>query len=188
MAFRSEITWKRTSSHNDAVRQFGAVTDAIFFYTKCNDYPFHVQYAPYSQSYIETFYVHSDPDRRRWRRSDLRSPHPRPNLTYEYKGWKPHPNGWAVSKEVMERLDREGRLHFPNKANGRIQLKRYLDEMPGQPCTNSWDDIPPIHALTAERLGYPTQKPKALLERIIKASSNEGDIVLDPFCGCGTAC
>jgi len=187
MAFRSEITWKRTSSHNDAVRQFGAVTDAILFYTKGNDHPFHVQYVPYSQSYIETFYVHSDPDGRRWRRSDLRSPNPRPNLIYEYKGWKPHPNGWAVSKEVMEKLDREGRLHFPKKVTGRIQLKRYLDEMPGMPCTNSWDDIPPIHALTAERLGYPTQKPEALLERIIKTSSNEGDVVLDPFCGCGTA-
>lgn len=187
IAFRSEITWKRTSGHNDAVRQFGSVTDTILFYTNSEDYPFHVQYVPYSQSYINTFYVHSDPDGRKWRRSDLRSPHPRPNLTYEYKGWKPHPNGWAVSKEVMERLDREGRLHFPKKTNGRIQLKRYLDEMPGQPCTNSWDDIPPIHALTAERLGYPTQKPKALLERIIRSSSDEGDIVLDPFCGCGTA-
>jgi site-specific DNA-methyltransferase (adenine-specific) len=186
MAFRNEITWKRTSGHNDAVRQFGAVTDIILFYSRGNDYPFHVQYVPYSESYIKTFYVHSDPDGRRWRRSDLRSPHPRPNLIYEYKGWKPHANGWAVSKEAMEKLDREGRLHFPKKANGRIQLKRYLDEMPGQPCTNSWDDIPPIHALTAERLGYPTQKPEALLERIIKSSSNEGDVVLDPFCGCGT--
>jgi site-specific DNA-methyltransferase (adenine-specific) len=186
MNFRNEITWKRTSGHNDAVRQFGAVTDTILFYTKSDDYEFHVQYVPYSQSYIDTFYVHSDPDGRKWRRSDLRSPHPRPNLTYEYKGWQPHQNGWAVSREVMERLDREGRLHFPKKPTGRIQLKRYLDEMPGQPCTNSWEDIPPIHALTAERLGYPTQKPVALLERIIQASSKEGDVVLDPFCGCGT--
>jgi len=187
IAFRNEISWKRTSGHNDAVRQFGAVTDTILFYAKSDAYPFNVQYVPYSQSYIDTFYVHSDPDGRRWRRSDLRSPHPRPNLIYEYKGWKPHPNGWAVSKEVMERLDGEGRLHFPKKATGRIQLKRYLDEMPGQPCTNSWDDIPPIHALTAERLGYPTQKPELLLERIVKASSGEGDVILDPFCGCGTA-
>lgn len=87
----------------------------------------------------------------------------------------------------MEQLDKEGRLHFPKDPNSRIQLKRYLDEMPGQPCTNAWDDIPPIHALTAERLGYPTQKPLALLERIIQASSNEGDLILDPFCGCGTS-
>jgi len=185
--FRNEVIWKRTSGHNDAVRQFGAVTDTILFYSKSREAPFNVQYVPYSQSYIDTFYVHTDPDGRKWRRSDLRSPNPRPNLVYDYKGRKPHPNGWAVSREVMERLDWEGRLHFPKKADGRIQLKRYLDEMSGQPCTNSWEDIPPIHALTAERLGYPTQKPEALLERIIKASSKEGNVVLDPFCGCGTA-
>jgi len=84
MAFRNEIAWKRTSGHNDAARQFGAVTDSILFYTKGNNCPFNVQYVPYSQSYIATFYVHSDPDGRRWRRSDLRSPHPRPNLIYDY--------------------------------------------------------------------------------------------------------
>jgi site-specific DNA-methyltransferase (adenine-specific) len=186
MNFRNEITWKRTSGHNDARRRFGDVTDIILFFSKGQRYPFNRQYIPYSQSYIDTFYVHTDPDGRKWRRSDLRSPHPRPNLMYDYNGRKPHPNGWAVSRDRMEQLDREGRLHFPKDPNGRIQLKRYLDEMPGQPCTNSWDDISPIHALTAERLGYPTQKPEALLERIIKTSSNEGDLVLDPFCGCGT--
>ena len=185
--FQNEITWKRTSGHNDAKRRFPDVADIIFFYSKGQHYPFNIQYVPYSQSYIDTFYVHVDPDGRKWRRSDLRSPHPRPNLIYDYKGWKPHPNGWAVSRERMEQLDREGRLHFPKKRTGRIQMKRYLDEMPGQPCTNCWDDIAPIHALTAERLGYPTQKPEALLERIIATSSNEGDVVLDPFCGCGTA-
>ena len=94
----NEIIWKRTSGHNDASVKFGAVTDTILFYTRSSDYPFNVQYVPYSQSYIETFYVHADPDGRRWRRSDLRSPHPRPNLTYEYKGWKPHPNGWAFGE------------------------------------------------------------------------------------------
>ncbi len=186
-SFRNEITWKRTSSHNDAVRRFGDVTDTILFYTKTHQYEFNVQYVPYAQSYIDIFYVHADPDGRRWRRSDLSSPHPRPNLTYEYKGWKPPTNGWRVSRERMEELDREGRLHFPKDPEGRIQLKRYLDEMPGQPCTNSWEDIPPIHALTAERLGYPTQKPLALLERIVSAISAEGQVVLDPFCGCGTA-
>jgi site-specific DNA-methyltransferase (adenine-specific) len=184
--FLNEITWKRTSGHNDAKRRFGDVTDIILFYAKSKQWTFNTQYVPYSPSYVDTFYVHADPDGRKWRRSDLRSPHPRPNLTYEYKGWKPHPNGWAVSRQRMEQLDREGRLHYPKNPDGRIQLKRYLDEMPGQSCTNTWDDIPPIHALTAERLGYPTQKPEALLERIIRSSSKEGDLVLDPFCGCGT--
>lgn len=116
----------------------------------------------------------------------MRSPNPRPNLTYDYKGYKPHPNGWAVSREKMEQLDSEGRLHFPKAMDGRIQLKRYLDEMSGVPLSDIWSDLAPIHAHDAERLGYPTQKPVALLERILKASSNEGDVVLDPFCGCGT--
>ena len=108
-------------------------------------------------------------------------------MTYEYKGYKPHPNGWTISRERMEQLDSEGRLHFPKSKNGRIRLKVYLDEMPGVPVGNIWDDINTLSSHAKERLGYPTQKPEALLERIIRASSNEGDVVLDPFCGCGTA-
>ena len=88
--------------------------------------------------------------------------------------------------EKMKQFDKQGRLYFPKNEDGRIQLKRYLDEMPGNPLANLWDDIPPIAAQSAERLGYPTQKPVALLERIISFSSNSGDVVLDPFCGCGT--
>ncbi len=185
--YRNEITWKRTSGHNDATRRFGDVADILLFYTKTDKYTFNVQYMPYSQDYLDIFYVHQDPDGRRWARGDLRSPSPRPNLVYDYKGNKPHPNGWAITKEKMEQLDAEGRLHFPKKDGGRIRLKRYLDEQLGQPATSIWDDISPIHSLNDERLGYPTQKPVALLERIISSSSNEGDVVLDPFCGCGTA-
>jgi site-specific DNA-methyltransferase (adenine-specific) len=189
--FQAEITWKRTSSHNDSKRRFGWVADTILAYSRSGRHTFNVQYVPYSQFYIDTFYVHSDPDGRKWRRGDMRSPHPRPNLIYSYtasngRTYEPHPNGWVVTKEKMEQLDKAGRLHFPKKVDGRIQLKRYLDEQLGQPVGCVWDDISPIHALTAERLGYPTQKPVALLERIIQASSNEGDTVLDPFCGCGT--
>jgi len=121
--FRSEIVWKRTSGHNDARRQFGNVTDIIFLYSKGPAYTFKPQYVPYDQSYVDMFYVHADPDGRRWRRSDLRSPSPRPNLMYEFKGWQPHANGWAVSLEKMEKLDREGRLHYPKAPQGRIQLK-----------------------------------------------------------------
>ncbi len=185
--FRSEITWKRTSSHNDARRNYGAIGDTILFYAKSDDCIFNRQYLPYSEEYIRNFYRHVDENNRKYRTSDLRSPHPRPNLTYDYKGYKPHPNGWAVSLERMKQLDAEGRLHFPKKKTGRIQQKRFLDEMPGVPAGNIWDDIKPIQAHAQERLGYPTQKPEALLERIINASSNEGDVVLDPFCGCGTA-
>jgi site-specific DNA-methyltransferase (adenine-specific) len=99
----------------------------------------------------------------------------------------PHPNGWAVSLEVMKRLDREGRLFFPAKEDERLRKKIYLDESPGVPLTDVWDDLPPIHASAPERLGYPTQKPLSLLKRIINTSSNESDVVLDPFCRCGTA-
>ncbi len=185
--FRTEIIWERTSSHNDAKRQYPNVSDIIFFYTKTNKYPFNVQYEAYSETYLRDFYRYVDEQGRRYRLSDLRSPNPRPNLTYDYKGYKPHANGWAVSREKMAQLDTEGRLHFPKSPNGRIQLKRYLDEMSGSPVGNVWSDIKPVQSQAAERLGYPTQKPLALLRRIIEASSNAGDIVLDPFCGCGTA-
>lgn len=185
--YRNEIVWKRTSAHNDAKRKYADVTDIIFFYSKTSQYHFVQQKAEYDPKYIKDFYRHTEPDGRKYRISDLRSPSPRPNLTYDYKGYKPHANGWAVSREKMEQLDAEGRLHFPKKQDGRIQLKRYLDEMGGTPISNVWDDINPIGAQAAERLGYPTQKPLALLERIIQASTNPGDVVLDPFAGCGTA-
>lgn len=184
--YRNEIVWKRTSSHNDAKRKYADVSDVLYFYTKSDAYPFNVQNTAYSEDYLTNFYRHVDERGRRYRLDNLRSPNPRPNLTYDYKGYKPHPNGWAVSREKMETLDAEGRLYFPKSKEGRIQLKRFLDEMPGVPVSNVWDDIQPIGAQAAERLGYPTQKPVALLERLISASSNPGDVVLDPFCGCGT--
>lgn len=185
--YRNEITWKRTSSHNDVTRNYGALSDLIFFYSKSDDYVFHIQHQLYSQEHIERSYRHFDEDGRRYALTDLRSPHPRPNLTYDYKGYKPHPNGWTVSLERMRQLDAEGRLYFPENKNGRIRLKRYLDEMPGVPLGNVWDDISPVPSRARERLTYQTQKPEALVERVIASSSNEGDVVLDPFCGCGTA-
>ena len=184
--FRNEIIWKRTSAHNDAKNGFADLTDVILFYNKSDKSEFQRQYRPYSKEYVENNFRFQDADGRRYSSENLRSPNPRPNLTYDYKGYKPHPNGWTVSLERMEQLDVEDRLIFPNAAAGRIRVKKYLDEMPGQIVGNLWDDIPPIGAQAQERLGYPTQKPVALLERIVAASSNEGDVVLDPFCGCGT--
>ena len=185
--FRNEITWKRTISHNDARRNYSALGDSIFFYSKGDVFTFNTQYMPYTEEHLSKIYNHVDSNGRRYSTSNIRSPSPRPNLTYDYKGYKPHPNGWTISLQRMEQLDAEGRLHFPNSKNGRIRLKLFLDEMPGIPAGNIWDDIPVISSHASERLGYPTQKPEALLERIIRASSNEGDVVLDPFCGCGTA-
>lgn len=122
----------------------------------------------------------------------LRNPGKRPNLHYPYTAtnsvtYMPHPNGWSCDLERMQKYDREGRLHFPAKPGGQLRLKMYLDESPGPKLHNIWDDIPPINSQAMEALGYPTQKPLPLLERIIKASSNENDVVLDAFCGCGTA-
>ena len=185
--FRNEITWKRTVSHNDAKRNYSAIGDSIFYYTKGDDFTFHAQYMPYSEEHLSKIYKYVDENGRRYSTSNIRSPSPRPNLTYDYKGYKPHPNGWTISLERMKQLDAEGRILFPKNKDGRIRLKLFLDEMPGVPAGNIWDDIPPISSQAKERLGYPTQKPEALLERIIRASSNEGDVILDPFCGCGTA-
>jgi site-specific DNA-methyltransferase (adenine-specific) len=185
--FRNEIIWKRTNTHNDARRRFGDLSDIIFFYSKSNKYTFNVQYAAYDEAYLDQHYRHVDENGRRYFLRDLRSPNPRPNLTYEYKGYKPHANGWSISRQRMERMEAEGRLYFPKSKDGRIRLKLFLDEMPGVPVGNVWDDIRPVQAQARERLGYPTQKPVALLERIIAASSNPGDVILDPFAGCGTA-
>ena len=184
--FRGEITWRRTSSHGNVSTNYGAVTDVILYYC-CSGKPVWNQvYVPYSRSHIEKKFASRDPDGRRFTTSDLRNPGVRPNLQYAYKGYEPHPNGWAVSRKKMEQYDREGRLYFPKKRSGRIRLKRYLDEQPGHKVQNLWTDISPINSQATERLGYPTQKPRTLLERIIRASSNEGSVVLDPFCGCGT--
>ncbi|MDQ6894292.1 MAG: site-specific DNA-methyltransferase [Acidobacteriota bacterium] len=149
--FRGEIIWKRTSAHADAKRQWGAVHDSIFFYTGSDDYTFHPQYGAYDEHYLLDKYRHVDDAGRRYRLSDLRSPQPRPNLIYDYKGYKPHPNGWAVSRERREQLEAEGRLHFPKRPQGRIELKRYLDERKGMPAGNVWDDIDPINSQALER-------------------------------------
>ncbi|MHB8106021.1 MAG: DNA methyltransferase [Candidatus Cryosericum sp.] len=185
--FRNEIIWKRTSSHPNAHRRYGDLSDTILYYGKTDAAVFNTQYSAYDEEYVAQFYDHVDETGRRYTTSDLRNPSVRPNLTYDYKGYKPHRNGWAISREKMEELDRQGRLQFPKEPEGRIRIKHYLDEMPGMPVGTVWTDIKPISAQAAERMGYPTQKPQALLERIIQASSNEGDVVLDPFCGCGTA-
>jgi site-specific DNA-methyltransferase (adenine-specific) len=184
--FHNEIIWKRTSSHGNVSANYGDVTDTIFYYSKGAEPIWHRPYVPLSERNIETKYTGREPDGRRYTTRDLRNPGVRPNLHYTYRGYKPHPNGWSISREKMEQYDREGRLYFPKDKDGRIRLKIYLDESPGRAIQNLWDDIPPINSQAQERLGYPTQKPLALLERIIAASSNEGDLVLDPFCGCGT--
>jgi len=183
--FRNEIIWKRTNAHNDARKKMAVLTDTIWYYTKSDKFIYNTVYGKLSEKYINDFYKYKD-EKGVYRLDNLRSPNPRPNLTYDYKGYKPHQNGWAVSKEKMEELDKAGLLQFPKSLDGRISLKRYLDNSKGEVLGNSWNDIPPIASQANERIGYPTQKPEILMERIINMASNEGDIVLDPFVGGGT--
>ena len=185
--FRNEINWKRKYGRAGPTNRFGTSCDVILYYTKSHAFAFHPQYRENDPEYLEKMFRYVDEKGRRYRIDNLASPSPRPNLTYEYKGYKPPANGWAISREKMEQWDKDGRLHFPRTMDGRIQRKRYLDELKGEEVQSLWDDIDPIGSQAAERLGYPTQKPLALLERIISASSNPGGLVLDPFCGCGTA-
>ena len=184
--FMAEITWERTSAHSDS-RTFGNVADIILFYgdqININDVR-----VPYDPAYIARYYRYDDGDGRGpYTLDNMTSPNPRPNMTYEWRGHQPPVKGWRYSLETMSKLHDEGRIWYPDNPNQRPRLKRYLNEMPGKLADNVWTDISPINSQAKERIGYPTQKPLALLERIIKASSNEGDMVLDPFCGCATAC
>ena len=182
----AEIVWKRTTTHNDA-KKWSPDHDVILVYTAGDEFTFNPVYMPHDQEYTDTFYKNVDEHGRRYSLDNIASPNPRPNLTYVWRGNEPPLKGWRYSLETMEKLFADGRIELPKKPGGRPRVRRYLDEMKGTPPGDVWTDIRPISAHAKERLGYPTQKPLALLERIIEASSNPGDIVLDPFCGCGTA-
>ena len=180
--FQADITWKRTTSHNDSTR-YGNNTDTLLFYSKNEQWTWYPQFQKYDEKYKARFRF-KDPDGRMWADDNLTAKGlSGGGYEYEYKGTT---SLWRVPLETMRRLDAEGALHFTR--TGGIRRKRYLDQMKGRPSQSLWDDIDPINSQAKERIGYPTQKPLALLERIIKASSNEGEMVLDPFCGCATAC
>lgn len=187
--FVNEIVWKRQTSHNDAAqgaKHYGRLQDVLLFYAKGPGYYWSQPYRDYDQDYLDTFYRHLDGDGRRYRLSDITAPggaNPaKRNPHYEFLGVTRY---WRFSQDRMTEMYAQGRI--VQTAPGRVpQQKRYLDEMPGMPVGTWWDDILPVQAQAAERLGYPTQKPIALMKRIIEASSRPGDVVLDPFCGCGT--
>jgi len=190
--FRNEIIWKRRPGMSSAVHssnRFGVCTDSILFYAKSSETPFRPQYNkddPDYTRYVEKSFTKVDEDGRRFQATSLTNPAYRPNLIYEYKGYKPPRNGWMITREKMAAWDQEGRIYFPKNKSGRLRRKSYVDELKGMPIQNLWTDIQVIPSHATERLGYPTQKPEPLLKRIIKTSSDEGDTVLDPFCGCGT--
>lgn len=182
--FRSEIIWRRTNAKGLSFRGFPNDHDTILYYTAGKNYTFNRQFTNLNPDYVNKFYRFVDEGTgRRYRLSDLSNPNrDRPNLTYEWHG---HKRVWRWTRERMEEADRKGLIHY--SSTGLAAQKRYLDEMNGQPVDTIWDDIAPVQAQSTARLGFPTQKPLELLERIINASSNVGDIVLDAFCGCGTA-
>jgi len=215
--FRSEVVWKRSSSHNDTkqgLANYGHIHDVILFYSKGPKWRWNNQFTPYQEEYTGRDYKLIDDDSgRRFRRGDLTAAkgggdtsyewrvkkrahvkerweadvddeYLNPREGWEYKGVLPYGGRfWAYSRDNMRKFALEGRLR--HTFEGMPEYKRFLDEMPGVPLQDIWTDIRPL--LGHERLGYPTEKPVTLLERIISASSNEGDVVLDPFCGCGTA-
>ena len=186
--FRNEIVWQRIHGAGKAMQHkaisYGRSTDHILFYAYPNSkFDIESDLVPFSEDYIKKF-KYKDKKGHYTRRNPFRPPGlgERPNLCYEYKGfYPPNPSGWTVALDTLKKIDEEGDLEF---VNGKVYRKHRLKA--GMPAGNLWLDIQP--ALGNERLGYPTQKPLALLERIIKASSNPGDIVLDPFCGCATTC
>ena len=184
--FQNEVIWKRTGARSDA-KGWNQIHDTLFVYGGGGATVWNPQFEEYSDHYIATKYTHDDGDGRLYRLDNMTSPNPRPNMTYEWKGHASPAKGWRYSRETMAQLHEEGRIWYPDDKSKRPQLKRYLDEMHGIPMGSVWTDIAPINSQAAERLGYPTQKPLALLERIIAASSHPNDIVLDAFCGCGTA-
>jgi DNA modification methylase len=186
--YRNEIIWKRASAHSDAkqgARHFGRITDTLLFYSRSDRSVFRPVYRPYDQQYVDRDYRRVDPDGRRYRIDNLQGPGgaEKGNPSYEVMGVTRY---WRYSREKMDQLIRDGRI-IQTRPGAVPQYKRYLDEMPGIPAQNLWDDVSAINNRSNETLGYPTQKPEGLLERVLQSSSNEGDVVLDPFCGCGTA-
>jgi DNA modification methylase len=183
----NEIIWKRYGAHNDVgqgSKHYGRVHDTIFFYSKSADRKWQQLFMPLDPEYVKSTYRMDDGDGRFYTTTPLTAPGgaEKGNPVFEWNG---HTRAWRYNKETFQRLHDEGRLYYSK--TGYVRQKLYLDESKGVPVQTIWNDIPSLVGANKERLGYPTQKPLALLERIIQASSNEGDVVLDPFCGCGTA-
>jgi DNA modification methylase len=188
--FVNEVVWKRQTAHSDAAqgaKHFGRLQDVLLLYSKAPGYFWQQPYRPYDAEYVDDFYRHVDPTSgRRYTLSDITAPGgaspEKRNPYYEFLGVKRY---WRFSEARMKELYEQGRI-VQSKPGAVPRQKRYLDDMPGMPLGTWWDDIQPVQAQAAERLGYPTQKPLALMLRIIEASSRPNDVVLDPFCGSGT--
>ena len=187
--FVNEIIWRRKQAQAWSSEQFGITNDTLLFYGKSVDRIFNPTYSKdddNTKKYIRERFKFDDGDGRKYMKSPLVNPLVRPNLQYEFRGVKPPRTGWLYKKERMEEMYQNNELVMPDEPTARIYRKIYLDTYQGQMVQNVWVDIPIVNPMADERVDYPTQKPEALLERIIKTSSNEGDLVADFFCGSGT--
>ncbi|HNL08447.1 MAG TPA: site-specific DNA-methyltransferase, partial [Chitinophagales bacterium] len=208
--FRGEIIWQRTNVHNDAKKKLAVIQDTIWYYSKGEENVYNPIFRPYGEKYLKDFYKYRD-ENGVYRLGDLTNTRIG-GYDYAYKGYLPNQNGWRCPLETMEKLDAEGLIHFPKSKSGRLCIKRYLNPEKGtligtiwedidwlsltneefdllfnnEELNSFWSDIQNIQGASSERIGYPTQKPEKLLERIIQMASNEGDLVLDPFMGGGT--
>jgi adenine-specific DNA-methyltransferase len=182
--FQNEIIWKRQSAHS-AANRFGPIHDTILFVSKSDEFTWNQQFEPLSQEYIEGFFTNIDADGRHFARGDLTGSGRRTYLEYEWRGHRPKAGRhWAVPMEKLEEYFKQGKIFFPK--DGMPRLKRYPEDSAGVPAQDIWTNIKLIHNQSTERLDYPTQKPEALLDRILRASSNDNDLILDCFCGSGT--
>lgn len=180
--FANEVIWVRSLPHGNISKKFGASHDVILFYRRGDRATWNGAFQPHRPEYIEQFYKYRETNGRVYRLISCINPNPdRPNLTYEWNGIT---RVWKYTRDRMQRMHDAGLLVYSK--NGIPSYKGYLDQMKGTPMQDVWTDIPPLMGVAQERLGYPTQKPEALLERIIRATTTEGSVILDPFCGCGT--
>lgn len=184
--FRNEIVWQRSLAHNMRTKGFQRVNDLLLYYSRGNRFRFRPVYMPYGEAQLKRY--RRDSDGRLYTGQDLTFSTALEARQFEWRGSKPPPNrSWGASFEQLEKWFDEGRILLKRDGTPRLDGKKvYLDEMPGKPATTNWIDIPRISNTSQERLGYPTQKPLPLLVRILEASSGSGEVVLDPFCGCGT--
>jgi DNA modification methylase len=208
--FRGEIVWQRTNVHSDAKKKLAVVTDTIWYYSKTENFIYNPLYIEHSEEYKLNFYKFRD-EKGIYQLGDLTNPK-LGGYVYEYKGYSPNQNGWRCPLKTMERWDKEGLLFFPKNKSGRLRVKRYLDDSKGvllsslwkdkdvyslsenefnaifnsTQINNVWDDIQNVQGASKERIGYPTQKPEALLQRVIEMASNKNEVILDPFVGGGT--
>jgi site-specific DNA-methyltransferase (adenine-specific) len=186
--FRNEVIWKRTTAHSSS-KKFAPVHDVLLYFVKSDDAPWQDARTDYEPEYLDKYYRFDDGDGRLYWRADLCAAGTRKGSSgLPWRGIDPAAKGmhWKFTRDTLDKLDAEGRIYWPPKGT-MPQYKRYRDELKGKALSDLWDDIDRINPVGSERLGFPTQKPVRLLERVVEASSSVGDVILDPFCGCGTA-